>query len=58
MVWCTVALLVVISSTAARGLVSIVAAIGALLLLGYLHRTAEADGVFCYTFFEGVGEKR
>jgi hypothetical protein len=23
-----------------------------------LHRTAEADGVFCYTFFKGVGEKR
>jgi hypothetical protein len=22
-----------------------------------LHRTAEADGVFCYTFFNGVGEK-
>ena len=22
-----------------------------------LHRTTEADGVFCYTFFEGVGEK-
>ena len=22
-----------------------------------LHRTAEADGVFCYTFFKGVGEK-
>jgi SAM-dependent methyltransferase len=21
-----------------------------------LHRTAEADGVFCYTFFKGVGE--
>jgi len=20
-----------------------------------LHRTAEADGVFCYTFFKGVG---
>jgi len=23
-----------------------------------LHRTAEVDGVFCYTFFKGVGEKR
>jgi ubiquinone/menaquinone biosynthesis C-methylase UbiE len=23
-----------------------------------LHRTAEADGVFCYTFFKGMGEKR
>ena len=23
-----------------------------------LYRTAEADGVFCYTFFKGVGEKR
>lgn len=23
-----------------------------------LHRTAEADGVFCYTFYKGVGEKR
>jgi SAM-dependent methyltransferase len=22
-----------------------------------LHRTAEADGVFCYTFFKGVGQK-
>jgi SAM-dependent methyltransferase len=22
-----------------------------------LHRTAEADGVFCYTFFKGVGKK-
>src|SRR6266566_421084 len=22
-----------------------------------LHRTAEADGVFCYTFFKGVGEE-
>ncbi len=22
-----------------------------------LYRTAEADGVFCYTFFNGVGEK-
>ena len=22
-----------------------------------LHRTAEADGVFCYTFFKGVGRK-
>lgn len=22
-----------------------------------LQRTAEADGVFCYTFFKGVGEK-
>jgi len=22
-----------------------------------LHRSAEADGVFCYTFFKGVGEK-
>ena len=22
-----------------------------------LHRTAEPDGVFCYTFFKGVGEK-
>ena len=22
-----------------------------------LKRTAEADGVFCYTFFKGVGEK-
>jgi SAM-dependent methyltransferase len=24
----------------------------------HLHRTTEADGVFCYTFFKGVGEKR
>jgi SAM-dependent methyltransferase len=23
-----------------------------------LHRTTEEDGVFCYTFFKGVGEKR
>ena len=23
-----------------------------------LHRTTEADGVFCYTFFKGVGENR
>ncbi len=23
-----------------------------------LHRTTEADGVFCYTFFKGLGEKR
>jgi hypothetical protein len=23
-----------------------------------LHRTTAADGVFCYTFFEGVGTKR
>ena len=23
-----------------------------------LRRTAEADGVFCYTFFKGVGRKR
>lgn len=23
-----------------------------------LHRTAEADGVFCYTFFKGVGRKK
>ena len=23
-----------------------------------LYRTAEADGVFCYTFFKGVGTKR
>jgi SAM-dependent methyltransferase len=23
-----------------------------------LYRTAEADGVFCYTFFKGVGEKK
>lgn len=23
-----------------------------------LHRTTEADGVFCYTFFKAVGEKR
>jgi ubiquinone/menaquinone biosynthesis C-methylase UbiE len=23
-----------------------------------LQRTAEADGIFCYTFFKGVGEKR
>lgn len=23
-----------------------------------LHRTTEADGVFCYTFFKGVGTKR
>jgi hypothetical protein len=22
-----------------------------------LYRTAEADGVFCYTFFKGVGKK-
>jgi hypothetical protein len=23
-----------------------------------LYRTTAADGVFCYTFFKGVGEKR
>ncbi len=23
-----------------------------------LHRTTEADGVFCYTFFKGVGKKQ
>jgi SAM-dependent methyltransferase len=23
-----------------------------------LHRTTEADGVFCYTFFKGVGKRR
>jgi SAM-dependent methyltransferase len=23
-----------------------------------LHRTTQADGVFCYTFFKGVGERR
>jgi hypothetical protein len=23
-----------------------------------LYRTAEADGVFCYTFFKALGEKR
>ena len=23
-----------------------------------LYRTAEVDGVFCYTFFKGIGEKR
>jgi hypothetical protein len=23
-----------------------------------LHRTTKADGVFCYTFFKGVGEKK
>jgi SAM-dependent methyltransferase len=23
-----------------------------------LHRTAQADGVFCYTFFKGLGEKK
>jgi len=23
-----------------------------------LYRAAEQDGVFCYTFFKGVGEKR
>ena len=23
-----------------------------------LHRTTEADGMFCYTFFKGVGDKR
>ena len=23
-----------------------------------LNRTTESDGVFCYTFFKGVGEKR
>jgi hypothetical protein len=23
-----------------------------------LHRTTEADGVFCYTFFKGVGKKK
>jgi hypothetical protein len=23
-----------------------------------LYRTAEADGVFCYTFCKGVGEKK
>lgn len=22
-----------------------------------LHRTTESDGVFCYTFFKGVGER-
>ena len=22
-----------------------------------LHRSTEADGVFCYTFFKGIGEK-
>jgi hypothetical protein len=22
-----------------------------------LHRTAESDGVFCYTFFKAFGEK-
>jgi hypothetical protein len=22
-----------------------------------LYRTTEADGVFCYTFFKGVGER-
>jgi hypothetical protein len=22
-----------------------------------LHRTAEADGIFCYTFFKAVGKK-
>ncbi len=26
--------------------------------LNDLYRTTEADGVFCYTFFKGVGEKR
>jgi cyclopropane fatty-acyl-phospholipid synthase-like methyltransferase len=25
--------------------------------IGALHRTAEADGVFCYAFFKAVGEK-
>ena len=25
---------------------------------GTLHRTTEADGVFCYTFFKGVGTSR
>jgi len=24
----------------------------------HLHRTTKADGVFCYTFFKGIGEKR
>jgi hypothetical protein len=23
-----------------------------------LYRTAEADGVFCYTFFKAIGSKR
>jgi len=23
-----------------------------------LHRTTESDGVFCYTFFKGVGKKK
>ena len=23
-----------------------------------LYRTTESDGVFCYTFFKGVGKKR
>lgn len=23
-----------------------------------LHRTTEADGVFCYTFFKAIGMKR
>jgi hypothetical protein len=23
-----------------------------------LHRTTRADGVFCYTFFKGVGRRR
>ncbi len=26
--------------------------------IGDLHRTTEADGTFCYTFFKGVGERR
>ncbi len=26
--------------------------------VGDLRRTAEGDGVFCYTFFKGVGGKR
>jgi hypothetical protein len=25
--------------------------------VGDLHRTTEADGVFCYTFFKGVAER-
>lgn len=34
------------------------AAIQCLVKLHSLYRTTEADGVFCYTFFKGVGEKR
>jgi hypothetical protein len=26
--------------------------------IGDLYRTTEADGVFCYTFFKGIGFKQ